>query len=106
MTTMATTRMSSKGQVVIPEAVRKRLRLEAGTQFVVVGKNDVVILKTVQTPSMRDFDALITEARRQARAMGLSSSCIDRAVARVRGRKQRVAKNPSKQRSKNATATF
>ncbi len=87
MATMATTRMSSKGQVVIPEAVRKRLRLEAGTQFVVVGKNDVVILKTVQTPSMRDFDALISEARRQARAADLKRSSIARAVARVRGRK-------------------
>ena len=87
MTTMATTRMSSKGQVVIPEAVRKRLRLEAGTQFVVVGKNDVVILKTVQTPSMRDFDALITEARRQARDAGMRRSDIRHALARVRDRK-------------------
>jgi len=31
---LATTRMSSKGQVVIPEEIRKRLRLKAGCQFV------------------------------------------------------------------------
>ena len=37
MATLATTKMSSKGQVVIPEDVRKRLNLKAGTQFVVVG---------------------------------------------------------------------
>ena len=43
METLATTRMSSKGQVVIPEAVRTRLGLEAGAQFVVVGEDDLVI---------------------------------------------------------------
>ncbi|NIR47056.1 AbrB/MazE/SpoVT family DNA-binding domain-containing protein [candidate division KSB1 bacterium] len=29
--------MSSKGQVVIPEEIRKRLGLKAGSQFIVVG---------------------------------------------------------------------
>ena len=44
MTNLATTKMSSKGQVVIPEDIRKRLKLKAGSQFIVVGENDVVIL--------------------------------------------------------------
>lgn len=87
METLATTRMSSKGQVVIPEEVRKRLRLEAGAQFMVVGEDDVVILKTIQRPSMRNFDALIAKARRQARASGMRRSDIAKAIARVRGRK-------------------
>ena len=30
MKTLATTRMSSKGQIVIPESIRKRLNLKAG----------------------------------------------------------------------------
>jgi AbrB family looped-hinge helix DNA binding protein len=38
MGTLATTRMSSKGQIVIPEEVRKRLYLKTGAQFVVVGE--------------------------------------------------------------------
>jgi len=37
MTNLATTKMSSKGQVVIPEDIRKRLKLRAGSQLVVVG---------------------------------------------------------------------
>ena len=44
----ATTKMSSKGQVVIPEAIRNALGLEAGSEFVVVAEGDVVILKTIR----------------------------------------------------------
>lgn len=32
---IATTKLSSKGQIVIPEEFRKKMGLEAGTQFVV-----------------------------------------------------------------------
>ena len=45
MANVSTTKMSSKGQVVIPENIRKQLNLKAGAQFVVVGEKDVVILK-------------------------------------------------------------
>jgi len=87
MQTLATTRMSSKGQVVIPENVRGRLGLEEGVQFVVVGEGDMVILKTITPPSMEGFDNLIRRARQQARASGMKQSDIVRAVAKVRARK-------------------
>ena len=48
----ATTKLSSKGQVVIPEEIRNRLGLKPGAQFVVLGDRDVVILKVIQTPEM------------------------------------------------------
>ena len=44
MGTVATTRLSSKGQVVIPGDVRKALGLEVGAQFVVMGDGDTVVL--------------------------------------------------------------
>jgi len=87
MPTLTTTRMSSKGQVVIPEEIRDRLGLQSGTQFVVVGDRDVVILKAISTPSMREFDDLIVQARQQARKSRLKRSDVDAAIAKVRGRK-------------------
>lgn len=86
MSDLATTKMSSKGQVVIPENIRKRLKLKAGSQFVVVGDEDVVILKAISAPSMEEFDALIAEARKQAREAGLKKADIAAAIARARGR--------------------
>jgi AbrB family looped-hinge helix DNA binding protein len=76
--------MSSKGQVVIPEEVRERLGFEPGTQFVVIGEGDVVILKAVSAPSMAEFDELIADARRQAHAAGMKRGDITRALAQVR----------------------
>ncbi len=86
MSKLATTKMSSKGQVVIPEDVRSRLGLEAGEQFVVVGDKDVVILKRIAPPSMRDFDELVSQARRQARNAGMKRSDVEAAVQKVRKR--------------------
>jgi AbrB family looped-hinge helix DNA binding protein len=87
MAALSTTRMSSKGQIVIPEEIRDRLQLQAGTQFVVVGDRDVVILKAISAPSMKAFDSLITRVRKQARNAGLKKSDVEAAVAKVRGLK-------------------
>ena len=80
----ATTKLSSKGQVVIPEEIRKRLGLEAGAQFVVVGEGDVVVLKALEAPRMSDFKALLDQARESADAAGLTPGDIERAIREVR----------------------
>jgi AbrB family looped-hinge helix DNA binding protein len=85
MNTLATTRMSSKGQIVIPETIRKQLNLKAGAQFVVVGEDDVVILKAITAPAMDTFDALIEQARQQAKLAGLKRTDISKALSKVRG---------------------
>lgn len=84
MTTLATTKMSSKGQVVIPEEIRKKLGLQPGTQLVVVAGEGVVILKEVSPPAMAQFDEVIAQARRQAREAGLKKSDIGKTIAEVR----------------------
>jgi AbrB family looped-hinge helix DNA binding protein len=87
MANLATTRMSSKGQVVIPEDIRKRLKLKSGSRFIVVGKDDVIILKTIVAPSMAEFDGLVAEAGRQAKKAGLKRTDVSDAIARVRREK-------------------
>ncbi len=80
----ATTRMSSKGQVVIPEVIRKALGLDAGSEFVVVAEDDVVILKLIQAPPMSEFDDIVSEARRQARRVGMKRADVIAAIEAAR----------------------
>jgi AbrB family looped-hinge helix DNA binding protein len=87
MNEAATTKLSSKGQIVIPEEIRNRLGLKPGAQFVVVGDRDVVILKVIQTPDMAEFDDIVGRARKAAKRAGKKQSDIEKAVGTVRGRK-------------------
>ncbi|GAB1469658.1 AbrB/MazE/SpoVT family DNA-binding domain-containing protein [Chloroflexota bacterium] len=87
METLATTRMSSKGQIVIPETIRKQLKLEEGAQFIVVGNDDVIILKAIAVPDLGEFDTLIQKARKQAKESGLKQKDIKTAIAKARRRK-------------------
>jgi AbrB family looped-hinge helix DNA binding protein len=86
MSNIATTKLSSKGQVVIPEDVRKELGLEPGAQFVVMGEGDVVILKKIEAPDRREFLALARKVRGQARRAGMKRSDVKRAVRASRRR--------------------
>jgi len=84
MINFSTTKMTSKGQVVIPEETRKRLGMKPGTQFMVVESADALIFKVIQPPSMEDFDKLLAETRRQARKAGLKKADITEAIKSVR----------------------
>jgi len=84
MKNLATTKMSSKGQVVIPEDIRKRLKIGAGSRFVVVGQDDVIILKVIEPPSMKEFNSLIKKVRQKAKKAGLERTDISEAVSQVR----------------------
>jgi AbrB family looped-hinge helix DNA binding protein len=88
MPTLATTRMSSKGQVVIPEAIRQQLGLRSGTQFVVLAQRDVLILRAIAPPSMDEFSNLISAARKAARRTGMKKSDVEAATVRVRSRRR------------------
>ena len=50
-----TIRMSSKGQIVIPQDVREEIHVDEGTIFAVVGTKDTIILKKITTPSKEEL---------------------------------------------------
>ncbi|MBI4405785.1 MAG: AbrB/MazE/SpoVT family DNA-binding domain-containing protein [Deltaproteobacteria bacterium] len=77
---VSTTRMSSKGQVVIPGDIRKRLKLKEGANFVVLGERDTVVLKLVAPPNPQDIQSLLLDAQRQARQAGLTKSDVRKAI--------------------------
>lgn len=84
MATVATTRMSSKGQGVIREDVRNALGLEVGAQFVVMGDGDTVVLKRIAVPAKSELRAMLGKVRSQARRAGIKPADVRDAVRRVR----------------------
>lgn len=84
MSHYGTTRLSSKGQVVIPEGVRTQLGLKEGDQFVVIGKGDAIILKAIAPPRLDEFQALLARARAEARKARIKKRDVRRAIVKVR----------------------
>ena len=87
MANVSPTKMSSKGQVVIPDNIRRNLNLKAGAHFIVVGDKDVVILKSISPPSIDEFDELIARAHKAGKKAGLKKADIAEAIKKVRGKK-------------------
>jgi len=91
LTTFATTRLSSRGQLVIPESVRLQMELKAGMEFVVVGDKDILVLKVLTPPDLNRFSRQIQRARvqahRQVRKAALKKSAGQTTGGRKRSRK-------------------
>jgi AbrB family looped-hinge helix DNA binding protein len=62
-----TTRISSRGQVVIPGPVRNALGIEPGTHFLVIARKDTVVLQRLHEPPWQFFDDMVKGAGRQGR---------------------------------------
>jgi len=86
MASYTTTKLSSKGQVVIPEEVRNDLGLNEGDQFVVIGQGDAVILKVITPPKLEEFQKLLSHARSQAKKAQIKKADLKSAIAKVRRR--------------------
>lgn len=82
-----TTRMSTKGQVVIPEDIRDSLGLSSGTQFVVIAHGDTVLLRKIGRPSPQDIQRLLADTHRHTKKMGLTKSHLARAIRESRAKR-------------------
>jgi len=64
------TRISSKGQVVIPLGVRERLQIKEGETLAVSAEDDLIVLKKVSNPLEEDLETIeeIKEAWKEIEA--------------------------------------
>ena len=81
---LETTRLSSKGQVVLPLAIRRKLHLSSGVKFAVLAEGDTVILKRIVLPPLGEIQRLFQKSRQYARQVGLTSADVKGAIQRVR----------------------
>jgi len=75
-----TTKMSSKGQVVIPQGIREEVRATEGTVFAVMANGDMIVLKRIEKPSkeklIRELEVVAKQGRARLEKRGLKESDI------------------------------
>ncbi len=82
-----TTIVSTKGQVILPKAIRDRRRWPAGTKLAVEETADGVLLKASPVFPESDIDAVAGSLKRRGRALTLKE--MDDAIAREAKRRAR-----------------
>ena len=79
------TRLSEKGQVVIPNELRKHLGLREGTRFLVMGIDDTIILRKLELSKERmRLKELLKLSRDKAERVGFSEKEIDRLIHSIK----------------------
>lgn len=81
---IGTAKLSSRGQIVIPEAVRNSLGLTTGAHFVVIGNGDSIILKVISRPSVDEFKSMLQATQEEAKRVGITQSVIEEAIKEER----------------------
>ena len=84
-----TTKVSSKGQVVIPENIRTALKLHAGDQLAVFANEDSVIVKTIMRPSKEAFKEMLAATRKWAKKKGITKRDLEEVIREVRRENKR-----------------
>lgn len=81
MVEASTTKVSSKGQVVIPANVRKAANLKKGEKILAIAIDDTVILKKIVDKS---FEETLKPLWNKVRQMGLSEEDINALIEEAR----------------------
>ena len=78
-----TTRLSSKGQIVIPKDLRNDLKV--GTPFVIDRKDDTIFLKKIDMKKeWNEFNALLEKLSAGVKKTGLKQRDVPKIIKRVR----------------------
>jgi len=78
------TSVSSRGQVVIPQSLRNKMKIHTGEKFVIIGENDTIILKKLEVPSFSGIDKLLKKTRDFAKERGIKDSHVEEAIKQTR----------------------
>jgi len=75
------TRLSEKGQIVIPSDLRKRMGLKEGVRFLIVGLDDTIVLRKLELSQERmRLKQLLEKSRAKAEKIGFTDKEIDRLI--------------------------
>ena len=82
------TAVSSKGQVVLPKAIREKLKIEPGVKLMVFSDGVSIVLKPIHEPDISEFKNLMDAASSWASEVGMTEDDISAAIKTVRTRRK------------------
>ena len=82
------TAVSSKGQVVLPKAIREKLQIVPGVKLMVFSDGNSILLKPIPEPDISEFRNLMDAASKWATDVGMTEEDIDSAIKTVRSRRK------------------
>lgn len=85
------TSVSSKGQVVLPKAIRDKLQILPGVKMMVLSDGINILLKPIPEPDITEFQELMDAAASWASSVGMTEEDISTAIKTVRSRKKQSA---------------
>ena len=79
------TTISRKGQVVIPQSIRKELGIKPKNKFLVYGKGDTIIMKKLQIPDVKkEWDDIFKMMDKKE--LNISEKEVDHEIRQARKR--------------------
>ena len=79
------TRISEKGQVVIPSSLRKQMKIKKSDQFLIFGEGNTIILKKIEKPAIRKtFDEVARPLRESAKKSRFSREDLSKLIEDVK----------------------
>lgn len=86
MEILSLSRVSSKGQVVIPKAIRKRMGIVEGDRILVYATGDIIVLRRVRETE-KVLSTVSTSIREKITRRRVMPEDVEEALAAVRGAK-------------------
>ena len=81
---MEFTKLSSKGQVVIPQEIREELNLEEGAQLAVTAQGDSILLKKIEMPKPKSWDEATKPFREAAKKSNFTEEDLENLILTLR----------------------
>ena len=78
------TKISSKGQIVIPSEIRERLKLNEGNLFIVSDNEESILLKKMELPKIKTWEDAVKPFRTAAAKSNFTKGDLDRLIQESR----------------------
>lgn len=89
MSEVEMTKMSSRGQIVVPQDIRERIGATEGTIFAIFGTKDTIVLKRIEMPEKRklikELETIAKEGRKRLEKQDIKETDITSIIHRRRG---------------------